>query len=169
LGENGSTLKKGDGMSKSVKAIPEGYSSVTPYLIINNASKAIDFYKSAFEAKELFRMQGEDGKIKHAEIQIGDSRIMLADDFPEMNVLGPQSAGRTPVLIHLYVDNVDHVFNQAVKSGATIVRELSNAFYGDRIGCLTDPFGHSWSVATHIEDLSPEEIAERAKSAQKLG
>jgi len=152
-------------MTKSVRAIPEGYSSVTPYLIIKNASDAIEFYKKAFDAKEIFRMPTRDDKIKHAEIQIGDSKIMLADEFPEMNVFGPQAPGRTPVLIHLYVQDVDHVFNNAVNAGATVVRELANQFYGDRSGFLIDPFGHSWGVASHVEDVSPEEIVERAKAA----
>jgi PhnB protein len=153
-------------MSKSVNPIPEGYHSVTPYLIIKDASKAIDFYKSAFEAKEMFRMQNPDGKIKHAEIQIGNSRIMLADEYPEMNVFGPEKPGRTPVLIHLYVDNVDHIFDKAVKAGATVVREIANQFYGDRSAFLIDPFGHSWGIATHVEDVSAEEIENRMKAQQ---
>ncbi len=151
-------------MSTKVKAIPEGYHSITPYLIAKNAAEALQFYKKAFNAKEIFSMAGEDGRVKHAEVQIGNSRIMLADEFPEMNVYGPQTPGRTPVLIHLYVENVDEIFNQAVAAGATVTRPLSNQFYGDRIGCLTDPFGHSWSVASHIEDVPDEEIAERAKA-----
>lgn len=153
-------------MSKSVKAIPEGYHSVTPYLIIKDAGKAIDFYKSAFEAQEIFRMQNPDGKIKHAEIKIGNSHIMLADEYPEMNVFGPDKPGRTPIFIHLYVEDVDHIFNKAVKAGATVIRGLADQFYGDRSGFLIDPFGHSWGVATHIEDVSPEEIEKRVKAQQ---
>lgn len=155
-------------MKNHVKPIPEGYHSVTPYLIIKNAAAAIEFYKKAFKAKELFRMAKDDGKIMHAEIQIGDSRIMLADESPEMNAYGPETSGRTSVLIHLYVENVDQMFDDAVTAGATVVRPLKNQFYGDRIACLKDPYGHSWSVATHIEDVSAEEIAIRAK-AQNCG
>lgn len=150
-------------MTKTVKPIPEGFHTVTPYLIVKNASEAIEFYKNAFNAKEIFRMLGDDGRIMHAEIEIGNSKLMLADEFPEMNCFGPQAPGRTPVLLHLYVEDVDTIFNQAVKAGATVVRGLTNQFYGDRIGIVTCPFGHSWSVSTHIEDVSDTEIAARAK------
>ena len=156
-------------MTKSVKAIPEGYNSVTPYLVVKNANEAIEFYKNAFEAKEIFRMPSKDGKVKHAEIQIGNSRIMLADECPEMNAFAPKSQSRTPVLIYLYVQDVDHIFTKAVKAGAKIDRELTNQYYGDRSGFLTCPFGHSWGVATHVEDVSPEEIAVRAKAAGQGG
>ncbi|HEV2613310.1 MAG TPA: VOC family protein [Gammaproteobacteria bacterium] len=152
-------------MTKAVKAIPEGYTSITPYIIVKNASDAIEFYKKAFDAKELHRMAGEDGKIMHAEIQIGNARLMLADEFPEMKCFGPKTSGETPVLICLYVNDVDHTFDAAVKAGATVVRPLKDQFYGDRIGWITCPFGHSWSIATRVEDLSHEEIAERAKTA----
>lgn len=152
-------------MTTAVKPIPEGYHSVTPYLIIKNAAEAIQFYKKAFNATEIFCMAGEDGKVKHAELQIGNSRIMLADEFPEMDCYGPQTIGRTPVLLHLYVEDVDSVFNNAVAAGASVTRPLSNQFYGDRLGCLKDPYGHSWSVATHIEDVPHEELEARAKAS----
>lgn len=151
-------------MTKQVKAIPEGYHSVTPYLIIKNAANAIEFYKKAFEAKELFAMKTPEGKIKHAEIQIGNSRLMMADEYPEMNVFGPDASGRAPVMIHLYVEDVDAIFKKAVDAGATVIRPLANQFYGDRSAFLKDPYGHSWGIATHVEDVSNEEIIERAKS-----
>jgi len=151
-------------MTTPVQPIPEGYYSVTPYLIIKNAAEAIQFYAKAFGATEIFCMAGENGKIQHAEIQIGNSRIMLADECPEMDVYGPQTSERTPVMIHLYVENVDEIFNNAVAAGATVTRPLSNQFYGDRIGCLKDPYGHSWSVATHIEDVSHEALMAHAKN-----
>ena len=151
-------------MSSNVKAIPEGYHSVTPYLITKNAPEALEFYKKAFGAKELFAMKSEEGKIKHAEIQIGNSRLMLADEHPDMNVFGPDDSGRTPVMIHLYVDNVDKVFESAVSAGAIVLRPLANQFYGDRSAFLRDPFGHCWGIATHVEDVSNEELEKRAKA-----
>ncbi|HEV2613822.1 MAG TPA: VOC family protein [Gammaproteobacteria bacterium] len=151
-------------MKPPVRAIPEGYHSVTPYLIIKNAANAIEFYKKAFDAKEVFCMKSNDGKVKHAEIQIGNSRVMLADEYPEMNVFGPDASGRAPIMIHLYVEDVDHTFKKAVDAGASVIRPLANQFYGDRSAFLKDPYGHSWGIATHIEDLSAEEITERAKS-----
>lgn len=153
-------------MSK-VKPIPEGYHSVTPYLIVKGAANALEFYKKAFGAQEIMRMPSPDGRIAHAEIRIGDSPIMLADEFPEMNAISPQSLnGRSPVTIHLYVPDVDTIFNQAVAAGATVVRPVKDQFYGDRSGGLIDPFGHVWGIATHIEDLSDEEITQRMQSAK---
>ena len=148
-------------MSSSVKAIPEGYHTVTPYLIIKGAVDAIEFYKSAFGAIELFRMAQPDGKIGHAEIQIGDSRIMLADEFPEMSYVGPNTLGGSSVSILLYVDDVDAVFNQAITTGAKEQKPLEDKFYGDRMGSLVDPFGHVWHVGTHKEDVTPEEMEKR--------
>jgi PhnB protein len=149
----------------NVKPIPEGYHSVTPYLSIKGAAEAIEFYKKAFGARELFRMDGPDGKVGHAEIQIGDSRVMLADEYPEMGHKSPRAYGGTPVMMHLYVEDVDTMFNQAVAAGAKAVRPLKDEFYGDRTGGLEDPFGHSWYLATHKEDLTPEEMSRRGAEA----
>src|ERR1700682_1899529 len=148
-------------MSTSVKAIPEGYHTVTPYLIIKGAADAIEFYKSAFGATELFRMAQPEGKIGHAEIQIGDSRIMLADEFPEMSYFGPNTLGGSSVSILLSVAAADAVFNQAITAGAKEQRPLEDKFYGDRMGSLVDPFGHVWHVGTHKEDVTPEEMEKR--------
>ena len=152
-------------MSSNVKPIPEGYHAVTPYLIVKGAAKAIEFYKQAFGAIETFRMPQPDGKIGHAEIQIGDSRIMLADEFLERNIRGPESLGGTPVMIHLYIDDVDTVGKRAVAAGAKEIRPVQNQFYGDRSGMFADPFGHQWNIATHVEDLSVEEVGKRAAAA----
>jgi len=147
------------------KPIPEGYRSVTPYLVFEDASEAIEFYKTAFGAKERMRMQAPDGKIGHAEIEIGDSIVMLSDAFPQSTTKPPSELGGTSAGVFLYVEDVDAVVQQAVGAGATITMEVADQFWADRFGSLTDPFGHSWSVATHVEDLSPEEIGERAKEA----
>src|ERR1700694_80626 len=147
------------------KPIPDGYHTATPYLIIGGAADAIEFYKKAFGATELFRFPMPDGKIGHAEIKIGNSPIMLADEFPEMGYKGPQSLGGSPVSLMIYVDDVDTVFNRAVDAGATVKEAVSDKFYGDRMGTLTDPFGHWWHVATHKEDVSAEELERRAKAA----
>lgn len=147
-------------MSK-VKPIPEGYHTVTPYLCCRDAAAAIDFYKKAFGATEVMRMEN-DGKVGHAELQIGDSRVMLADEFPEMGFLSPKTVGGSPVMIHLYLDDVDATANRAVAAGAKVTRPVADQFYGDRGGQLEDPFGHKWYVSTHKEDLSPEEIEKRA-------
>ena len=152
-------------MTSTVKPIPEGYHTVTPYLIINGAADAIEFYKKAFGATELFRMAQPDGKIGHAEIKIGDSPIMLSDEHPEMGFRGPKSLGGSPVSILLYVENVDAVVQQATAAGAKIDRPVEDKFYGDRSGSLTDPFGHLWHIATHKEDVSPEEMDKRAAAA----
>jgi PhnB protein len=147
------------------KPIPDGYHSVTPYLIINGAADALEYYKKAFGATELMRMPAPEGKIGHAEIKIGDSPIMLADEFPEMGYKSPQSLGGSPVSIMIYVDDVDTVFKQAVAAGGKEQRPVKDQFYGDRSGTLEDPFGHVWHVATHKEDISPEEMERRAKAA----
>ena len=152
-------------MKEHVKPIPKGYHSVTPYLVVENAAKALDFYKHAFGAKEMFRMDGPAGMIAHAEIQIGDSRVMLADESPEMNSRAPGSIGGTPVSLMIYTENVDTVFKAALKAGGIQTRAVEDMFYGDRSGSLTDPFGHQWHIATHKEDLTPEEIQHRAMAA----
>ena len=144
--------------------IPAGYHSVTPYLIINGAADAIEFYKKAFGATELFRMPHGD-KIGHAEIKIGDSPIMLADEYPEMGFKSPKSIGGTPVSLMIYVEDVDTVFPRAIAEGGVEMKPLQDQFYGDRSGTFTDPFGHVWTVATHMEDLTPEEMGKRAAAA----
>jgi PhnB protein len=152
-------------MSNPVKPIPEGSHALTPHLVVKGASQAIEFYKKAFGAEEIMRMPGPDGKsIIHAQLKIGDSQLFLVDEFPEMGGLGPLSIGGTPVTIHLFVEDVDTVFNRAVAAGAQVNMPLENAFWGDRYGRITDPFGHSWSLATHKEDLTPEEISKRAQA-----
>jgi PhnB protein len=148
----------------NVKSIPEGYHSVTPYLIIQGAADAIEFYKKAFGATELFRMEHQ-GKIGHAEIKVGDSPIMLADEHPAMGHVGPKTLGGSPVGLMIYVDDVDTTFNRAIESGAEQVKPLQDQFYGDRSGTLKDPFGHVWTVATHKEDVSPEEMDKRMAAA----
>ena len=146
-----------------VKTIPEGYHSVTPHLIVRGAAEAIDFYRKAFGAVELFRFPSPDGKIGHAEIKIGDSPIMMADEYPDMGYKGPQTIGGSPVSLMIYVEDVDTVFNQAVAAGATIKEALQDKFYGDRMGTVTDPFGHVWHISTHKEDVSMDEMQERMK------
>jgi PhnB protein len=148
-----------------VQPIPVGYHSLTPYLAVEDASKAIDFYKEAFGAEEVQRMPGPDGKIAHAELQIGDSKLMLSDPFPQSNVRPPSERGGPTGSIFMYVEDVDATFEQAQRAGADVVSELEDMFWGDRFGTLSDPFGHVWSVATHKEDLSEEEMAERSKAA----
>src|SRR5580765_5768964 len=143
------------------KPIPDGYHTVTPYLIIKGAGDAIEFYQKAFGATELFRMPMPGGKIGHAEIRIGDSPIMLADECPESGARSPQALGGTSVSLMLYVENSDALTVQAVAAGATVIRPIQNQFYGDRSATLTDPFGHQWTIATHIEDVTPEEIDRR--------
>ena len=149
-------------MRTNVKPIPEGYHSVTPYLIVKGASTAIEFYKQAFGATETLRVPQADGRIVHAELKIGDSTIMLADEFPERNIRGPESLGGTPVTMHLYIEDVDKVAQRAVGAGAKEIRPVQDQFYGDRSGMFADPFGHQWNISTHVEDLSPEEVGKRA-------
>ncbi len=149
----------------SVKPIPEGYRSVTPYLFVRSAALAIDFYKNVFGAKEKMRMPGADGRIMHAEIEIGDSIVMLADEHPQSGVMSPQTVGGYSVGLHLYVEDVDAVVQKAVQNGAKALRPIKNQFYGDRSGSILDPFGHMWSVATHVEDVSPEEMRKRMNAA----
>jgi PhnB protein len=149
--------------------IPEGYHSLTPYLAVEDASRAIEFYKDAFGAEEVIRMPGPDGSVAHAELQIGDSKLMLSDPFPQSNVRPPSERGGPTASIFMYVNDADATFEQAQKAGATVVAELEDMFWGDRFGSLTDPFGHIWSIATHKEDLSEEEVAERSKTAMTPG
>jgi PhnB protein len=146
----------------SVKPIPDGYPRVIPYLTVEDANAAIGFYTSVLGATERLRMPGPDGKIGHAELEIGDSVLMLADAFPDMGAPTPQSLGGTPVTVMVYVEDVDDVFDRAIKAGATEERKVENQFYGDRAGQFADPFGHKWFVATHVEDVPPDEMAKRA-------
>jgi PhnB protein len=146
----------------TVNPIPEGYPQVTPHLCVEGAAAAIDFYGEVFGASERMRMPEADGKIGHAELQFGDSVIMLSDEFPEMGIRGPKAIGGTPVTMSVYVEDVDGVFDRAVKAGAKTLRPVEDQFYGDRSGQFEDPFGHRWSIATHVEDVSPEEMAKRA-------
>jgi PhnB protein len=154
-------------MPAQVKRIPDEYRAATPYLCIKDAGKALEFYKRAFGAREVMRMPQPDGKIGHAEIRIGDAPIMLADEYPEMDFHSPATLGGSPVNILVYVDDVDRLVAQAEAAGAKITRAVANQFYGDRVGVLKDPFGHSWSFATHIEDVSPEEMQRRAAQHDK--
>jgi PhnB protein len=149
----------------AVKPIPEGYHSLQIYLAVEDASKAIDFYKEAFDAEETIRMPRPDGSVAHAELQIGDSKLMLSDPFPQSTVRPPSERGGTTASVFMYVDDVDATFEQAQQAGATVASPLEDMFWGDRFGTLSDPFGHVWSVATHKEDLSEEEMAERSKAA----
>ena len=151
----------------SVKPIPEGYNTATPYLTVDGASSALDFYKKAFGATERMRMPGPGGKVMHAEFQIGDSTIMIADEFPEMDVRGPMTLGGSAVSIMLYVEDVDSVVDQAVAAGAEVIRPIKDQFYGDRSGAIKDPFGHKWQIATHKEDVSPEEMKRRMQACMK--
>ena len=149
----------------AVRPIPEGYHSLTPYLAVEDAARAIEFYKDAFGAEELFRMPAPDGRIGHAELQIGDSKLMLSDPFEQSTVRPPAERGGPTASIFMYVDDVDATFEQAQRAGATVVSELEDMFWGDRFGTVADPFGQVWAMATHKEDLSEEEIAERSKAA----
>lgn len=151
----------------AVKAIPDGYHSVTPYLIVKGADRAIDFYKRVFGASQRMRMDGPKGTVGHAEIEIDGSAIMLADEFPDMGFRSPQSLGGAGVSLHLYVKDVDACFNKAIAAGAKALRPVQDQFYGDRSGTLEDPFGHVWTISTHKEDLSPEEIRKRSEAFMK--
>ena len=148
-----------------VKSIPEGYHKVTPYLFVRSAASAIDFYKNVFDATEVVRMAGSNGKISHAELRIGDSIVMLADENPRTGMMRPQTIGGFSVGLHVYVENADAVIQKAVDNGAKVLRPIKNQFYGDRSGWVLDPFGHMWSVATHVEDVSPEEMRKRMTAA----
>jgi PhnB protein len=145
-----------------VQPIPQGYHTVTPYLIFSGAAEAIAFYERALGASEVMRMDGPGGRIHHAEINIGGSRIMLADEHPEIQALSPKTIGGSPVSMHVYVENVDAAVERAVKAGATLVRPVADQFYGDRVGGIEDPFGYRWFIATHKEDLTMDEIRRRA-------
>ena len=151
----------------AVKPIPEGYHSVTPYLVIKGASAAIDYYKRVFGATERMRMDAPGGMIGHAELNVGDSVVMLADEFAEQGFRGPRAFGGSPVSLLLYVENVDDVWKRAIQAGAKELKPLSDQFYGDRMGTLEDPFGHVWSLATHVEDIPPEEMQRRSEEMMK--
>lgn len=145
----------------AVKPVPDGYHSVTPYLIIDGAAKAIEFYKNVFGATEILRLPGPDGKLGHAEIRIGDSVLMMADEMKDMGYRSPKALGGNPVGIMLYVEDVGRTFEKAVASGATVEKPVQDQFYGDRSGTVLDPFGYKWTIATHVEDVSPEEMKRR--------
>jgi PhnB protein len=149
----------------NINPTPEGYHSVTPYLFIKGAAGAIEFYKNVFGATEVMRMPGPNGQIMHAELKIGDSKIMLSDENPQMGALSPQTIGGTASGLNVYIADVDVVVQKAVDAGAKLVRPVKDQFYGDRSGSIIDPFGHMWSVATHVEDVSPEEMSKRAAAA----
>jgi PhnB protein len=153
-------------MTHPIKAIPEGMHTITPHLVVKGASQAIEFYKKAFGAVELVRMSSPGGdSIMHAQLRIGDSPFFLVDEHPGMGSRGPEIGSGSPVTIHLYVEDVDSVFNAAVEAGAKPIMPPADMFWGDRWGKLVDPFGHEWSVATHKEDLTPEEVGQRAQTA----
>jgi PhnB protein len=149
--------------------IPEGYPRLTPYLIVDGADQAIDFYCSVLGASERMRMPGPDGRIGHAELELGNSLIMLADENPQMDVRGPAAIGGTPVSLHVYVEDSDATFERALKAGAKSLRAVEERFYGDRSGQFEDPFGHRWDVSTHVEDVPPEEMSKRAEAAMASG
>jgi len=150
--------------AKKVRAIPKGYASVTPYLAVKGAAAAIKFYKKVFGAEEIVRMGGPEGTIGHAELTIGDSIVMLADESPQRGFQSPQTYGGSAVTIHLYVEDVDKTFKRGIKAGAKELRAVADQFYGDRSGQFEDPFGHVWNVGTHIEDVSPKEMTRRMKA-----
>ncbi|HEY7334300.1 MAG TPA: VOC family protein [Bryobacteraceae bacterium] len=157
-------------MPGKVQPIPKGYHSLTPYLVVNDARKAIEFYQRAFGAQQITKMDGPEGKIMHAEIKIGDSMLMLADEMGGSGARSPKSLGGTTTGIMLYVDNVDTTFKQAISAGAKADQQPADMFWGDRYGKITDPFGHSWSLATHTEDVAPQEMAKRMKEEMaKMG
>ena len=152
-----------------VNPVPDGYPQVTPYLIVQGAAAAIDFYATVFGTTERMRMPGPDGTIGHCELQLGNGLIMLSDEFAEMGILGPKTIGGTPVIVSLYVEDVDAVFDRALQQGATSLRPVETQFYGDRSGQFEDPFVHRWSVASHVEDVAPEEMERRAAEAAAAG
>ena len=149
--------------------IPEGYPRVTPYLYVDGANEAIDFYTSVLGATERMRLPGPDGRLGHAELELGNSVIMLADETPQMGVLGPKTIGGCPMSMHVYVEDVDGVFEKAIQAGAKELRVVENQFYGDRTGQFEDPFGHRWNVASHVEDVPPDEMEKRAAEAMASG
>jgi PhnB protein len=151
----------------AVNAIPDGYHTATPYLIVKGAAEALDFYKKALGATETMRMLGPNGCVGHAEIRIGNSALMLADENPAMNARSPKTLGGSPISIMLYVEDADARFNQAVAAGAKVIRPLADQFYGDRSGIVEDPFGHTWSISTHKEDVPPDEMQRRAEAFMK--
>jgi PhnB protein len=153
--------------TRRVNPIPVGYHAVTPYLSVRGAARAIEFYKKAFSAAEVMRMPGPDGKLGHAEIKIGDSRVMLSDEYPDIQFMGPETRGGTTVHIHLYVKDVDAMAEKALAAGAKLIRPVEDKFYGDRTGSIEDPFGHVWHIATHKEDLSMAQMRKRAEAATK--
>lgn len=152
---------------KKINPIPEGFHSLTPYLIVDNGAAAIEFYKKAFNAVQLMRFDMPDGKIAHAEMKIGNSPLMLGDECPEMNNRSPKAFGGSPMSLVLYVENADGVFNQAVSLGAKALKPMTDQFYGDRSGCIIDPFGHMWTISTHIEEVSEEEVLKRMAHCKK--
>jgi PhnB protein len=156
-------------MSKAISPVPEGYNSITPYLIIRGAAQAIEYYKSVFGATEVFRMDQPDGRVGHAELQIGNSRIMLADENPSLGAghASAASIGASPVSLYLYIPDVDSVVERAASSGAKVLKPVEDQFYGDRSGFIQDPFGHLWGIATHVEDVSPQQLEERMRKAQQ--
>ena len=149
----------------ATKPVPEGYHTLTSYLAVDDAAQAIEYYKKAFGAKERVRMAAPDGKIGHAELEIGDSMLMLADPFPQSSTRPPKELGGTSASVFMYVEDVDAVVKQAVDAGASMTMEVADQFWGDRFGTITDPFGHVWNIATHVEDVPPEEMAARAEAA----
>jgi len=155
--------------ARKVQPVPKGYHAVTAYLSVENAAQALDYYKRAFGAKELLRMPMPDGKVGHAEIMIGDSHVMLADEMPSMGFVGPHSRGGTTVQLHLYVRDVDGIVQKAVAAGGKLTRPVEDKFYGDRAGTVEDPYGHVWYIATHTEDVPPKEMKRRMEEMAKKG
>ena len=153
----------------AVSHIPDGYHSVTPYLIVDDGSRALEFYKKAFGAVELFRLEMPDGRLGHAEFTVGDSHVMLADEFPEMEALAPKTVGGTAVSLMIYTEDADAMFARALEAGAVALRPVADQFYGDRSGMLKDPFGHKWSIATHMEDVSAAELERRSQAMFRSG
>lgn len=154
-------------MDTTPSAAPSGYHTITPYLAVERAAEAIEFYTSVFGASERMRMTAPDGRIGHAELTIGDAVLMLSDECPELGHKGPRTIGASPVTIHLYVTDVDATAERALAAGATLIRPVENQFYGDRTGTIADPFGHTWHLATHVEDVPPDELEKRAEAAMR--
>ena len=151
----------------AIKPVPDGYPSLTPYLIVSDGAAAIEFYRKAFGAGLRLKLDAPGGRVGHAELEIGNGLVMLADEHPEMGALAPTTIGGTPVGLHLYLEDVDAVAKKAIAAGATLKRPVENQFYGDRLGSIIDPFGHLWHISTHVEDVSPEEIGRRAAAMAK--